>query len=132
MPEPPLNMPCPCGRAATLADCCGRYLSGTPAPDAESLMRSRYTAYNLGDEAYLLATWHPETRPASLNLADGAPTKWLGLKVIGHTRQDANHATVEFVARYKVAGRGFRMQEISRFVKLGGHWYYFDGYENAG
>lgn len=93
-------------------------------------MRSRYTAYTLGDAAYLLATWHPETRPASLDLDAGAAPKWLGLKVLGHAEQDADHATVEFVARYKIAGRGFRMHEISRFVKLTGYWYYFDGIES--
>ncbi|NCS66434.1 MAG: hypothetical protein GW787_09760, partial [Betaproteobacteria bacterium] len=53
-----MNPHCPCGRATALADCCGPYLSGAPAPDAERLMRSRYTAYVLEDEAYLLTTWH--------------------------------------------------------------------------
>lgn len=118
---------CPCGRAAPLAACCGRYLAGTPAPDAESLMRSRYTAYTLADAAYLSSTWHPDTRPAKLDLAEEPVPKWLGLSVKGHAQQDESHATVEFVARYKVAGRGFRLHEISRFEKLGGRWYYLDG-----
>lgn len=118
---------CPCGRAASLADCCGRYLAGTPAPDAESLMRSRYTAYTLADETYLLATWHPDTRPARLGLEEETPPKWLGLNVKNHARQDESHATVEFVARYKVAGRAFRLHETSRFEKIGGRWYYLDG-----
>lgn len=122
-----MNPTCPCGRAATLADCCGRHLAGAPAPDAESLMRSRYTAFSLADEAYLLATWHPDTRPASLGLAEEAAPKWLGLKVRQHQVQDENHATVEFVARYKIAGRAFRLHEISRFEKLAGRWYYLDG-----
>lgn len=122
-----MSTPCPCGRPATLADCCGRYLAGAPAPDAESLMRSRYTAYVLQDAPYLLATWHPDTRPASLDLKSDAPTKWLGLSVKGHAQADDSHATVEFVARYKVGGRGFRMHEISRFEKVDDRWYYLDG-----
>jgi SEC-C motif-containing protein len=124
--------PCPCGRPATLAECCGRYLAGVPAPDAVSLMRSRYTAFTLADEAYLLATWHPDTRPARLDLAAGPAPKWLGLKVLGQARQDDSHAIVEFVARYKIAGRAYRQHETSRFVKLAGHWYYFDGIERNG
>jgi SEC-C motif-containing protein len=127
-----MTTPCPCGRPAQLAECCGRYLAGEPAPDAESLMRSRYTAYVLQDEAYLLATWHPDTRPAMLNLEPEAPAKWLGLSVKRHDRQDDNQATVEFVARYKVGGRAWRMHEISRFEKLEGHWYYLDGEQPEG
>jgi SEC-C motif-containing protein len=58
--------PCPCG-GPTLASCCGRYLrGGASAPDAEALMRSRYTAFVLDDREHLLATWHPSTRPAQL------------------------------------------------------------------
>ena len=127
-----MKPPCPCGRAAALANCCGRYLAGAPAPDAESLMRSRYTAFTLADEAYLLATWHPDTRPAALDLAGEIAPKWLGLKVIHHEIQDASHATVEFVARYKIAGRAYRQHELSRFIQQDGRWYYFDGSEING
>lgn len=122
-----MKQPCPCGRPAAFADCCGRYLSGQAAPDAEALMRSRYTAYTLGDEAYLLATWHPDTRPATLGLADETPPRWLGLSVKRHLATDSEHAVVEFVARYKVAGRAFRLHETSRFERLAGDWYYRDG-----
>ena len=118
---------CPCGRAAPLAECCGRYLAGEPAPDAERLMRSRYTAFTLADETYLLATWHPDTRPTALNLAHEPMPKWLGLRVRQHCLLDENHATVEFVARYKSAGRAVRLHEISRFEKVMGGWYYLDG-----
>ena len=66
------DAPCPCGRqergrTANYGDCCGRYLAsvGVPAPDAQTLMRSRYSAYALGLTPYLLSTWHPSTRPAS-------------------------------------------------------------------
>ncbi|MDO8811677.1 MAG: YchJ family metal-binding protein [Gallionella sp.] len=117
--------PCPCG-ATDYAACCGRYHSGTPAPDAATLMRSRYSAYVLKLEEYLLATWHPGTRPAALDLAaDNA--KWLRLEVKKNAQESADHATVEFVARYKVSGRAYRLHEISRFVREEGRWFYVDG-----
>lgn len=90
-------------------------------------MRSRYSAYVLGLEPYLRATWHPATRPASLDLHTGPATKWLGLDVRHHQTTDIDHATVEFVARYKVNGRACRLHEISRFVRENGRWHYVDG-----
>ena len=90
-------------------------------------MRSRYTAYTLHREDYLLATWHPTTRPASLDLANDVQTKWLGLEVKRHEQQDADHAIVEFIARYKVNGRAHRLHEVSRFVRENGSWLYLDG-----
>ena len=90
-------------------------------------MRSRYTAYVLGREAYLLATWHPSTRPAGLQLDAEPRPHWIGLTVKRHEVLDADHASVEFVARYKVNGRAFRLQENSRFVREGGRWFYVDG-----
>lgn len=91
-------------------------------------MRSRYTAYALLREDYLLATWHASTRPAGLGLAQEVPAKWIGLEIRRHHEpQDENHAIVEFVARYKVNGRAHRLHETSRFVREGGRWYYVDG-----
>ncbi len=119
---------CPCGSNKPYADCCARYVEGNePAPTAEALMRSRYTAYTLLREDYLLATWHPSTRPASLGLAEDVTTKWIALEVKRHEPQDADHAIVEFVARYKVNGRAHRMHEVSRFVREEGRWFYVDG-----
>ncbi|MEC5214206.1 SEC-C motif-containing protein [Polaromonas sp. CG_9.5] len=109
-------------------DCCGRYVSersATPAPDAESLMRSRYSAFVLGDLPYLLATWHASTRPADLTLE--AAAKWLGLDVRSHCVLDADHAEVEFVARCREGGRAVRLHERSRFVRELGCWFYVDG-----
>ncbi len=132
--------PCPCGRTApragkapavrAYADCCGRYLpqaddSAAPVPDAESLMRSRYTAFVCEQRNHLLTTWHPSTRPATLEFEPGA--RWLGLDVRSHRVLDADHAEVEFVARYRVAGRAVRLHENNRFVREGGRWYYLDG-----
>ncbi|HMA08340.1 MAG TPA: YchJ family metal-binding protein [Ramlibacter sp.] len=124
---------CPCGRPGdrhgplTYSQCCGRYLDGgVPAPDAVSLMRSRYTAYARGDEAYVLATWHASTRPAQGKSEPG--TKWLGLEVRDQRELDADHAEVEFVARTRPAsGSAVRLHERSRFVREGGRWYYVSG-----
>lgn len=119
---------CPCGSNKNHTACCARYVEGNvPAPTAEALMRSRYTAYTLLREDYLLATWHTSTRPASLDLEVDAATKWIGLEVKRHEQQDTDHATVEFVARYKVNGRAHRLHEVSRFVREDGRWFYVDG-----
>jgi len=118
---------CHCGSGKPYAACCGRLHAGAEnAASAETLMRSRYSAYVLKLEDYLLATWHPETRPSELDLA-ADDSKWLGLEVRKHAVQDDTHATVEFVARYRIAGKGHRLHELSRFVKQDGRWYYHDG-----
>lgn len=126
--------PCPCGRQDTrgrgrpYAACCGPHRepgAAVPAPDAEALMRSPYTAFARGDVAHLLATWHASTRPAELALEPGVT--WLGLDVKRHRALDADHAEVEFVARSRIAGRGQRLHEVSRFVREGGRWFYVDG-----
>ena len=125
-----MNKPilCPCGSNNKYADCCGRYLDGGEiAPTAEALMRSRYTAYTLLREDYVLATWYSVSRPISLSLADDVATKWLGLEVKRHQQQQADHAVVEFVARYKVNGRAHRLHEVSRFVRENGQWFYVEG-----
>ena len=119
---------CPCGRNSQYKDCCGRYLdTSESAASAEKLMRSRYTAYTLLREEYLLSTWHPSTRPVSLGLANEVPTKWLGLEIKRHEFNQAEHALVEFVARYKVNGRAHRLHEVSRFVYENGRWLYVEG-----
>lgn len=117
--------PCPCG-APDYATCCGRYHNGAPAPDAATLMRTRYSAYALKLEPYLLASWHASTRPVALDLSPDN-TKWLALEVKKHICESADRATVEFVARYKIGGRAGKLHEISRFVREGGRWFYVDG-----
>ncbi len=89
-------------------------------------MRSRYCAYVLDLRDYLLATWHPSTRPAHLDRADPA-LRWLGLQVRGQQMQGQDAATVAFVARSKLGGRAHRLQETSRFVHEQGIWRYVDG-----
>lgn len=121
--------PCPCGSGAAYAACCGRWHAGAQqlqAPDAAALMRSRYSAFVLGLREYLLATWHPSTRPAVLEPNEPG-LRWLGLQVRRHEPIDAEHARVEFVARSKLGGRAHRLHEISRFVREDGRWFYVDG-----
>jgi SEC-C motif-containing protein len=89
-------------------------------------MRSRYSAFVLELADYILATWHPGTRPPSISFEPG--TKWLGLTVKSAHDTGADTAEVSFVARYKVGGRpAVRLQERSRFVREDGRWFYLDG-----
>ncbi len=90
-------------------------------------MRSRYTAYTLSREDYLLITWHRSTRPHSLDLPNATSRQWLGLKVRRHEQRGPDEATVEFVARYKVGGRAHRLREISQFLREAGRWFYVTG-----
>lgn len=126
------SLPCPCrspADARPLDACCGRYHAGPlhlRAPDAEALMRSRYSAFVLDRLEYLLATWHASTRPESIE-PNSPNLKWLGLEVRRHDPIDAGHATVEFVARRKQGGRAERLHEVSRFVCEAGRWLYLDG-----
>src|ERR1700675_123810 len=129
---------CPCGGASpdsnvkcspNYVDCCGRFIEGgAAAGNALELMRSRYTAYVLGNTAYLRATWADATCPRDLDASADPATRWLGLQIKRHTPIDADHAEVEFVARYKLRGRAFRLHETSRFEReAAGRWRYTDG-----
>ena len=117
---------CPCGSGKHYAKCCGLYLSGQWPKTAEQLMRSRYTAFTLNAEDYLLETWHENTRPPVLDLSDQAKVKWIGLKIIQHTGE-ADRSVVEFVARCKINGKAEKIHEVSRFIREDGRWFYVDG-----
>ncbi|MEV0077809.1 YchJ family protein [Nocardia neocaledoniensis] len=120
--------PCPCRRGEPFDACCGPILAGAkPAPTAETLMRSRYTAYVVGDVDYLLRSWHPNTRPAELEL-DPAQ-RWLFLEIVGTQRGGPfdDNGTVEFIAHYKLDGVRDAMHELSTFVRVDGAWVYLDG-----
>ncbi len=127
------NTACPCGRMQgkrilSFEQCCQRYLDdfdSTPSPDAESLMRSRYSAFVLQRASYLLNTWYSSHRPAELDFDDNV--KWLGLQVEAHRVLDSEHAEVEFVARSRLLGKASRLHELSRFTLQDGRWYYVDG-----
>lgn len=124
------NLRCPCGRGVAgkplLFDkCCGQYLDyfdTNPAPDPESLMRSRYSAFVLERDQYLLDTWSPTTRPPSIEFDPQA--KWLGLEIKSKRMVDLTQAYVEFVARYRINGQATRLHENSFFVQAQNRWMY--------
>ena len=121
------SLACPCDPARHYAQCCGPIHQGRDAKSAEQLMRSRYSAYALNLNEYLLNSWHPSSRPSSLSDDEAGSTRWLGLKIKRH-EENGNNALVEFIARYRVGGTpAVRMHETSRFVRLAGRWYYLDG-----
>jgi SEC-C motif-containing protein len=125
-PTSPLADACPCGRPANYVDCCGRYHAGPlvlQAPDPESLMRSRYSAFVRDVRAYLLDTWHPSTRPAGIEPPEPGLT-WLGLDVKRAQMLPDGRGLVEFVARSKLGGRAHRLHEFSLFVREGERWFY--------
>jgi SEC-C motif-containing protein len=116
--------PCPCGGEA-LETCCGRFISEAESPQTpEQLMRSRYTAYVLANEAYLKATWDPATCPAEELIEPSI--KWVGLEVCA-AQEEGNDGIVEFIARAKVGGRARCLHETSRFIRRDGRWWYVDG-----
>ncbi|MBP6797279.1 MAG: hypothetical protein KA124_04220 [Luteimonas sp.] len=123
---------CACGTGRGYGECCGPLHAGAPAPDAEALMRSRYSAYAREDAAYLLRSWHPSTRPAELSFDAPKAQRpaWLKLDVLRHAATGEDTAEVEFVARYRIGGgRVARMRERSRFVREGAHWFYLEAIE---
>ncbi len=120
---------CPCGSARPRTACCGPLLDGDrTARTAEELMRSRYTAFALGDAGYLVRTWHPRTRPADLDSLERHRRRWTGLRVLRAEAggpQDAE-GLVEFEADYLDGGRRGAQHEVSRFVRRGGRWVYLE------
>lgn len=119
---------CHCGKSRGYEHCCGKLHQGESAADAEALMRSRYSAFVLGNRAYLLSSWHPDTRPTQLELDPPDSVRWLGLTVKRHEITGADSAIVEFVARYRAGGgSAVRLHETSQFVRVNGRWLYLDG-----
>ena len=120
-------MQCPCGTGRTFDECCGPVLAGTPAATAEALMRSRFTAFSLGDVAHLTVSWAPETRPADVSV-DPAQ-RWTRLEVIDTIagRQLDTEGVVEFRAHFERDGRAGIRAERSRFRREAGRWVYVDG-----
>ena len=118
------GLACPCGLGDDYESCCGRLHAGAPAPTAESLMRSRYSAFAVRDAGYLLRTWHPSARPQTLTLDPAR--RWTRLAVL-QTRDgglfDAT-GTVQFRAMYVQQGKRGVLAETSRFVRHDRHWTY--------
>ena len=121
---------CPCSPDRKYDECCGPYLMGTAeAPTAETLMRSRYTAYTLDDFDYVVRTCHISTRPQREEFDDDVEIEWLGLKIVdteggGETDTEGE---VEFIARYRLKGNILNQHERSQFIKEDGKWFYVDG-----
>jgi SEC-C motif-containing protein len=122
------SLMCWCGSGRQRDVCCAPLLSGEAnAPTAEALMRSRYSAFVTMNERYLRDTWYPVTCPADLHF--DPDQRWLGLKVLrteGGSADD-ERGVVEFVARYKIHGKGHRLHEISQFEHVAGRWLYVGG-----
>ena len=119
---------CPCGSGTSYDACCGRLHRGADqAGTAEELMRSRYAAYAVGELDHLFRTWHPRTRPLSIE-PDPALT-WIALRVVDVVDGGPGDETgeVEFVATYERGGSPGRRQERSRFERRRGRWVYVDG-----
>ena len=90
-------------------------------------MRSRYAAFVVQEQNYLLATWHPSKRPSKVTF--DAQQQWLGLRIKSTKSGLISDLSgeVEFIARYKVNGKAYRLHENSRFLFEHGQWYYLDG-----
>lgn len=119
---------CPCGSRRHYADCCRpAHLGETPSPTAERLMRSRYSANVLGSAPYLLASWHPSTRPPRVDLDDDV--RWRRLQIVdtARGREDDVDGLVEFRASYRSSEGVGLVHERSRFVREDGRWFYVDG-----
>ncbi|WP_146874437.1 YchJ family protein [Halovibrio variabilis] len=122
---PIARLSCPCGRDETLENCCGRYHQGEPAPTPEALMRSRYSAFSLGLSDYLLATWHPTTRPAKLALDPN--TRWKALTIVAAEPPSTTTGYVHFRACFYELGHWHALEEASRFIDDQKRWWYVDG-----
>lgn len=122
-----LDKRCPCGTGLTYGECCYRFHSGEwVAPTAEALMRSRFTAFAVGNSQYLLDTWDPETRPSELGLDMGIDFYRLDiLETTGGGPFDST-GTVKFQAFYKGLASGVQ-EEDSTFRKVNGAWVYSTG-----
>jgi SEC-C motif-containing protein len=128
MPDIDASARCPCGTGLTYGECCRPFLEAdAQPPTAERMMRSRYTAYALRHPGYLLATWHPSTRPAKLTLDPGLT--WISLDILGRTRGGMldSVGTVDFRATHRSEGMRMYQQENSSFVRENKTWFYVDG-----
>jgi SEC-C motif-containing protein len=129
MPEPyPSTSRCPCLSGEIYGECCGPLHAGlAEAPTAERLMRSRYSAFAVGDVDYLRVSWHPSTRPTTLEL--DPDLRWFRLDILGTERGGLldTEGTVEFRAHYRQGTTSDSQHELSRFRKVGRRWFYLDG-----
>lgn len=123
---------CPCGSGRDLESCCGPYLAGAPVPTAEALMRSRYTAYAIGNVGYVAATHAPEAQEdfdfdGSVEMARKVHWKGLKIEAVEAGGADDETGTVTFAARFSLNGQDQLHREISQFRRVDGAWRYVDG-----
>lgn len=123
-PLPSGAAPCPCGRPASYDECCGRLHRGqAPALTAEDLMRSRFSAFAVGESAYLLHSWHPDTRPGYIRFVPDR--RWTRLDVLQASGGPlASEGSVEFEAHFEQGGHHDVLHEHSRFLRHDGRWVY--------
>ena len=115
---------CPCGSKKTYHDCCEPLHKGQAASSAEALMRSRFSAFALQQEAYLLSSWHPTTRPTDIQL--DSETQWQRLELIS-ADNDQQQGQVHFKAYYQEQDQWHLLEETSKFLFEKGHWFYHSG-----
>jgi SEC-C motif domain protein len=123
----PFEGNCPCLSGEQYGDCCGRFHRGeADSPTAVQLMRSRYSAFVVLDAAYLLRTWHPDSRPAELTLDGGM--QWRRLDIVSTTSGGPldREGTVEFKAHFRHGTERGVHHEASRFLRVDRRWYYVD------
>ena len=121
----PVGNSCPCGVPRPYDTCCGRIHQGAaPAATAEQLMRSRYSAFALGDLAYLARSWHPDTRPRKIH--DDPARTWTGLDVVATSKGGMldQEGTVEFHAHHTDDEGDHTLHEVSTFTRIDGAWVY--------
>lgn len=121
--------PCLCGSGQRYGQCCGPYIARqTPAPTAEALMRSRYTAFQLRDADYLRESWDPGTCSANLDF-EGDERTWTKLEIRNTLAggPDDPRGVVEFKAWFDLGDDTYLMHETSRFHRIEGRWVYLDG-----
>ncbi|WP_062375617.1 YchJ family protein [Halomonas sp. KX33721] len=122
----PLTKSCPCGSDKPFDTCCQPYHQGRILPPTpEALMRSRYTAFALNQRDYLLATWHSSTRPQQLPL--DSDTQWVALDIVAAPTVQNDQGSVHFRATFRESGGWHVLEEVSRFVREEGRWWYIDG-----
>lgn len=115
---------CPCGSSAIYSDCCEPLHQGQTAASAEALMRSRFSAFALQLDEYLLSSWHPETRPEQISLEPD--TQWKRLE-IRRASNDAQQGSVHFKAYYQEQNQWHLLEETSKFLFENNHWFYHSG-----
>jgi SEC-C motif domain protein len=120
---------CPCNSNKQFVDCCEPILQNLGnAKTAEQLMRSRYTAFTLADNEYLMKSWAAETRPEDIHAEDDR-IQWLKLQVEECEQGGLEDKTgiVTFTASFLSSGHLCKLHEKSNFIKEKDTWYYLDG-----